>query len=162
MTVDYSSVRLIAAMLMFSTAIHVIGAWLTFRSRRVRCAFAVLALAVFLAVFTCDDQLEMVRDSGEEVVEVAESRSIASFESVPGEYVVMERAREDGGLARRSYPVDGTLVYGDAEPGEERVEVVQLSRRVDGEIFGVRVTGVARVEKETRIHVTKDEIEEGL
>ena len=49
-------------------------------------------------------------------------------------------------------------MYPDAESGEGRVEVVQLSRRVEGEVFGVRVTGVVYGGEETRIHVPEGSI----
>lgn len=54
--------------------------------------------------------------------------------------------------------VGEAVVYPDAEPGEGRVEVVRLSRRVEGEVFGVRVTGVVYGGEETRIHVPEGSI----
>ena len=41
---------------------------------------------------------------------------------------------------------------------DPRVSDVQLSRRVEGEVFGVRVTGVVYGGEETRIHVPEASI----
>lgn len=93
---------------------------------------------------------------GAEDVEVVETREIAAL-------VVVEDTRSDGGLSKKSYPTDGTLVYEDAAPEEARVEVVEIKKLAGGTFFGIPVTGVVDTDEGYRIHVPEGSFEmEGL
>lgn len=71
--------------------------------------------------------------------------------------------RSDGGLSKKSYPTDGTLVYEDAAPEEARVEVVEIKKLAGGTFFGIPVTGVVDTDEGYRIHVPEGSFEmEGL
>ena len=111
-------------------------------------------------------------------VEVIESRPLAAFEveegtqvtgstlsflvyssfegEVDGEesYTVMEDELGDGGLVKKSYPVDEVRVYEDADASTARVEEVVIHNRVvTGTVLGIPVNGYVETEEETRIHV---------
>ena len=97
---------------------------------------------------------------GAEDVEVVETRDIAALVVVAdGEYMVVEDARDDGGLSKKSYPSDETLVYEDVAPEKARVEVVEIKKLAGGTFFGIPVTGVVRTGWEYHIHVPEGSLE---
>lgn len=81
----------------------------------------------------------------------------SSFEAELGgeeSYTVMEDELGDGGLVKKSYPVDEVRVYEDADDGSARVEEVAIySRDVTGTVLGIPVSGYMREKEETHIHV---------
>lgn len=95
---------------------------------------------------------------------MVETREIAALVVVEDdEYIVVEDTRSDGGLSKKSYPTDGTLVYEDAAPEEARVEVVEIKKLAGGTFFGIPVTGVVDTDEGYRIHVPEGSFEmEGL
>lgn len=121
------------------------------------CLLGLLGLAVGLGLFIVGfDLWGSATAPGAEEVEVVETREIAAL-------VVVEDTRGDGGLSKKSYPTDGTLVYEDAAPEEARVEVVEIKKLAEGTFFGIPVTGVVDTDEEYRIHVPEGSLEmEGL
>lgn len=143
---------------------------------------AICALAMLASIVGFVSTLFTVSAGDGSVEEVVESRPLAAFEQEDsevtgasatglsfilfnsasvevdksdGEYVVMEDERGDGGLARKSYPVDEVRVYEDADASTARVEEVEImSEPVEGTFLGIwPVTGYLDSEEETRIHV---------
>lgn len=140
------------------------------------CALAALACIVgfvstLFTVSAGDGSVEEVVESrpiaafkqedGEAVGASATGLSFIFFQSASvevdesdGEYVVMEDERGDGGLARKSYPVDEVRVYEDADTATARVEEVEISEPAEGTFLGIwPVTGYLHFGEETRIHV---------
>lgn len=129
------------------------------------CLLGLLGLAVGLGLFIVGfDLWGSATAPGAEEVEVVETREIAALVVVEDdEYIVVEDTRSDGGLSKKSYPTDGTLVYEDAAPEEARVEVVEIKKLAGGTFFGIPVTGVVDTDEGYRIHVPEGSFEmEGL
>ena len=122
-------------------------------NRLLSCRGVVAGLLLSLVGFA---QLSSATAPGAEDVEVVATREIAAL-------VVGEDTRSDGGLSKKSYPTDGTLVYEDAAPEEARVEVVEIKKLAGGTFFGIPVTGVVDTDEGYRIHVPEGSFEmEGL
>lgn len=130
-------------------------------NRLLSCLGVVAGLPLSLVGFA---QLSSATAPGAEDVEVVETREIAALVVVEDdEYIVVEDTRSDGGLSKKSYPTDGTLVYEDAAPEEARVEVVEIKKLAGGTFFGIPVTGVVDTDEGYRIHVPEGSFEmEGL
>lgn len=163
---------------LFAAAILGMLLYMTGRSENVETAVGagVLVLAASVVVFISTFFTVSIGEGSE--VETIESRPLAAFEAeeetgvngsalsfliyssfeaeLDGEesYTVMEDELRDGGLVKKSYPVDEVRVYEDADASTARVEEVEIhSGIVTGTVLGIPVNGYARTKEETRIHV---------